>query len=143
MDRSRTFLHVTARPCDPVIFQVSPIAFKGTGKHLSAVAMATQRSALFDPENICIDVVTHVEAEMADKNIFFERHPRGLVFSGANVNVRKRVFTHYRIEIPSHLDGTFCFENGHHSLQFARLEMLSGGGQYHRFGANDYVGRAV
>src|ERR1700724_2180308 len=122
MDRSRTFLHVTARPCNPVIFQVSPIAFKSTGKHLSTVAMATQRSALLDPENICINVVTHIEAKMADKNIFFERHPRGLVFSGANVNVRKRVFTHYRIEITSYLDGTFRFGNGHHSLQFSRLK---------------------
>src|SRR5262249_59544266 len=52
MDRTGTFLDITARPDHPIVFQVAPTSFQRAGENPSAMAAAVQPSAFLDPENV-------------------------------------------------------------------------------------------
>jgi hypothetical protein len=56
------------------------------------MAVAAEHASFFHPENVGERIGAHIESEMADKNIFFERHVGRFIFSSADVNIGAAVF---------------------------------------------------
>src|ERR1700690_1646667 len=117
MNRDWAFHLLTARPGYPVIFQIAPTAFQCARKNPPAVAMSPETSILLDPKNVRIHVVGYIESQMANEYVLFKRHIRRLVFSSANVDIRKRIFTNHRVEVAPCGGIAPCFDDGHMLLR--------------------------
>jgi hypothetical protein len=57
--------------------------------------MPAQHAAFFHPENVREGIGAHIEGQMADEDVFLERHVRRFIFSSANVNIGAAVFVDY------------------------------------------------
>ena len=92
MNCSGVFADVAPRPRYPIVLKIAPAPLKRAGKHRASMPMATQLSSLFHPENIGERSVPHIKCQMANIDIFDERHVRRLFFARADVHVRARIF---------------------------------------------------
>ena len=92
VNRPGIFPDVAAGPRDPVIFQIAPTSFQRAGRNRATVLVASQHAALLNPEDVRKRVCAHIECQMADKNIFLERHVRRFIFSRANVGFGASIF---------------------------------------------------
>src|SRR2546428_2073551 len=106
-----TFLHITAGPCHPVIFQVAPASLQRAGKSPPAVAVATQHSSLLDPENIRVGVVSYVEGQMADVHVLLKGYIGRLILSPTNVEVGNFFKQKAAYEIAFCREIAFCFDD--------------------------------
>jgi hypothetical protein len=92
VDHAGIFADVTAGARDPIVFQIAPAPFQRAGGDGPAMAVAAEHAAFFHPENVGERIGAHVESEMANENIFLERHVRRFFFSGADVNIGAALF---------------------------------------------------
>src|SRR5580692_7944776 len=105
------FADVTAGAGDPIVFQITPGPFQRAGGDGAAMAVAAEPTAFFNPEDVGEGIGAHIKSEMANENIFLERHVGRFVFCGADVNVGAAVFLYDRRET------AFCINDGHVCLR--------------------------
>ena len=99
VNRAGSFLDVAARAGDPVILQITPVAFERACEDWPAMLVAAEDAALLYPQNVGVGVMADIEGNVANEDIFHERHVGRFSLASADVNVRKRIFPHHRIEI--------------------------------------------
>jgi hypothetical protein len=71
------------------------------------MTVAAEHASLLHPENIGEGIGAYIEGEVADKNVFLERHVGRFAFSGADVNVGTAVFLYDGRET------AFCVNDSH------------------------------
>src|SRR5689334_963898 len=108
MDGAGRFADIIARTRDPVVLEIAPTTLQHVTEDGTAVAVASQHSALRHPQNVREGIAPHIESQVPDVNAWRPGHPRRFLLAFADVYRRPAELADHRRPAAA-----FGFNNGH------------------------------